>query len=135
MRRRLAPARFALHAETIASLVAASLAIRLLPFRRVVAAPRLRAKRGEGRSAAVVSARAAVRAWCRRVPWRALCFESAVTLRAMLARRGIASTLHYGIARDEAELKGHVWLSVEGEIVIGGTEAPRFAEVAAFPPR
>lgn len=134
LRRRLTPAQLALHAETIAAVVAASLAIRLLPFPRVVAAPRVRGRREEGRSD-VVRARGAVRAWCRRVPWRALCFESAVALRAMLARRGIASTLHYGIAREETQLKAHVWLSVDGEVVIGGAEAPLFAEVATFPPR
>jgi hypothetical protein len=133
LRRRLTPAQLALHAETIASVVAASLAIRLLPFPRVVAAPRVRRKGGETQSE-LVRARAAVRAWCRRVPWRALCFESAVALRAMLARRGIASTLHYGIAREESQLKAHVWLSVDGEIVIGGDEVPLFSEVAAFPP-
>jgi hypothetical protein len=134
LKRRLAPAQLALHAETIVSVVAASVAIRLLPFPRVVAAPRVRSRGGE-RQGEVVRARAAVRAWCRRVPWRALCFESALALRAMLARRGIPSTLHYGIAREDSQLKAHVWLSVEGEAVIGGAEAPLFSEVATFPPR
>jgi hypothetical protein len=31
-------------------------------------------------------------------------------------------------------LKAHVWLSVGGETVIGGEEAPRFREIACFPP-
>ena len=132
MKRRLAPEQLMLHAEAVASVVAASLAIRLRPFRRVVAPPRVR---GEAGAEQLARSRAAVRAWCRRVPWRARCFESALALRAMLARRGIASTLHYGIAKDERELKAHVWLSVGREIILGGDEAAGFAEVATFPPR
>ena len=131
---RLAPARLALHAEAFASVVAASLAIRLLPFPRVVAS---RAAGGSTVSRVesaeqVARLRSVVRAWCRRVPWRAKCFESAIALRAMLRRRGIAATLHYGMTKDE-DLRAHVWLSVAGEVVIGG-EVPGFKEVATFPP-
>ena len=128
LRRRLAPARIALHLEALAAVLAASAAIRLLPFARVVAARRVRAGK---RQADVARLRAAVRAWSRRVPWRAMCFESAVALRAMLARRGVPATLHYGIAK-EGELKAHVWLSVGDEVVLGGAEAAAFAEVAKF---
>jgi hypothetical protein len=63
-----------------------------------------------------------------------LCFESALALRAMLARRGVGATLHYGIAREEG-LKAHVWLSIGDDVVIGAEEASGFVEVAAFPPR
>jgi hypothetical protein len=128
---RLSPARLALHAEALASVVAASLAIRLLPFRRVVEARPPGRARGE---VDIALLRAAVRAWARRVPWRAKCFESGVALRAMLARRGIPSTLHYGIGSGE-DLIAHVWLSVDGETVIGGEEAAKFAQVAEFAPR
>jgi hypothetical protein len=66
------------------------------------------------------------------VPWKAVCFQNALAMQSMLRRRGVASVLHYGIGREDG-LKAHVWLSVGGEIVIGGDEAPRFVEVAAFP--
>jgi len=62
---------------------------------------------------------------------------TAVALRIMLARRGIGSTLHYGLSRDGG-LKAHVWLSVGGTVVIGGAEASDYAEVGTFlpdPPR
>jgi hypothetical protein len=127
--KRLAPRRLALHAEALAAVVVASLAIRLLPFARIVAARAAPAKAGD---ADVALLRAMVRAWCRRVPWRALCFESALALRTMLRRRGVEAVLHYGMARDE-ELRAHVWLSVGGETVIGG-EAEGYKEVAQFPP-
>jgi hypothetical protein len=119
----------ALHAEAAAAVVGASLAIRLLPFPRIVAVRA--APRTEG-DADLALLRAVVRAWCRRVPWRALCFESALALRRMLRRRGVDAILHYGMARD-SELRAHVWLSVGGETVIGG-EAEGYEEVAQFPP-
>jgi len=127
--KRLAPRRIALHAEALAAVVGASLAIRLLPFPRVVAAGAAPERAGR---ADVALLRAVVRAWCRRVPWRALCFESALALRTMLRRRGVDAILHYGMAQGEG-LSAHVWLSVAGETVIGG-EADGYKEVAQFPP-
>jgi hypothetical protein len=131
-RRRLAPARLALHAEAVCAVVLASLAIRLLPFPRVVALGS-RPKRVHGESADVAALRGPVRGWASRVPWRALCFETAVALRMMLARRGIASTLHYGIASEDV-LKAHVWLSLGQTVVVGGDGAADYTEVATFPP-
>ncbi len=129
-RRRLGRADYTLLAEALASLAAASAAIRLLPFRRLVAAV-ARAPKRSRRPAGGARLRWAVRAWQRRVPWRAVCFQSALALQMMLKRRGVPSVLHYGIAREEG-LKAHVWLSVDGATVMGGEEAPRFSEVAAF---
>lgn len=75
----------------------------------------------------------AVQASSRRVPFRAKCFERALGLRSMLHRRGVQAILHYGIrkSRDEG-LEAHVWLSVEGRVVLGGQESSRFAAVATF---
>jgi hypothetical protein len=133
-RRRLGLADHALLAETLATLALASLAIRFVPFRKLTAAvsrpPRRRRSEVDMRRL-----RWAVDAWRRRVPWKAVCFQSALCLQAMLRRRGVPSVMHYGIAKDEsAELKAHVWLSVDGVTVIGGDEAPGFACVATFPP-
>jgi Transglutaminase-like superfamily len=127
--KRLAPRRIALHAEALAAVIGASLAIRLLPFPRVVAA---RPAPRQGGDADIALLRAVVRAWSRRVPWRALCFESALALRTMLRRRGVDAVLHYGMAREE-RLRAHVWLTVAGETVIGG-DAHGYKEVARFPP-
>ena len=70
----------------------------------------------------------------RRRSWlRAKCIESALALRAMLRRRNVAATLHYGVRHASGEeLQAHVWLSVEGEIVVGGETAALFTEVASF---
>ena len=117
--------------EAMAGLLPAALAVRLRPFARVVeAGGRVRGHRG-----AVAPRRLArmVEIARTKVPWRAKCFESALCLRAMLRRRGIPSTLHYGIgAKESGALNAHVWLSAGGEVLIGGENAADFACVATF---
>ena len=120
-------------AEAGLALAAASAGLRLLPFKRIVSGGN-QSVGAEVDSAELDSLRWAVEAMARRVPWRALCFERALALRTLLRRRGIASVLHYGIANDSDEaLTAHVWLSVAGEVVIGGETASRVARVASFP--
>ena len=77
----------------------------------------------------------AVRAAARRVPFRAMCIEQGLAAQRMMRRSGIDARLHYGARQgaSEADLSAHVWVSVGGEIVLGGEEAAQFAEVAAFP--
>jgi hypothetical protein len=50
----------------------------------------------------------------------------------MLRRRGFDARLHYGIA-NAGGLKAHVWVSVDGKIVIGGGPAPDYKCVAVYP--
>jgi Transglutaminase-like superfamily len=121
-------------AEALAALMLASLAIALLPFRRVAAAASAPI-RGPARkdSEAVRRARSALTGWSRRVPWRAVCFQKGLALHWMLRRRGIPSVLLYGARRDGDGLAAHVWVDVDGETVIGGEEAPNFACLARFP--
>lgn len=133
--RRLASADGLLLAEALGALAVASLAIRLLPFRRVAAAAaRGGAEGAAGDGEAIARVRWAVDAWGRRVPWRAVCFQRGLAAHWMLRRRGIASLLHYGVGRLESDrLAAHVWVSVGGRDVIGGEEAPKFACLATFP--
>ena len=135
VRRRRSPGDYALLVEALAAVASASLAIALAPVRRVGAiASRSPRRTRAGEANEIARLRRAVQVWSRRAPWRVVCFQSALALQMMLRRRGIASTLHYGIAQGDA-LKAHVWLSVAGTIVIGGEDAPRFTEIARFPPR
>ena len=135
-RARLGAGDLLLLAEGLATLVGASLAIRLMPFRRLAAA----ASRGDASPAAAPDdarmrkLRWAVEAWGRRVPWRSVCFQRGLAFHVMLRRRGIDSRLHYGVSPSgEAGLSAHVWISVSGRIWLGGEEAPRFALLATFP--
>jgi len=117
--------------EAILALLPAALAVRFRPFARVV-----EGGRGVRSSRRFVEPRRLARMVeiaARKVPWRAKCFESALCLRIMLRRRGVATTLHYGIGTEEdGALNAHVWLSAGGEILIGGENAAQFACVATF---
>jgi hypothetical protein len=117
--------------EAIVALLPAALAVRFRPFTRVVEGGRQVRRRRH----AVEPRRLArmVEIAARKVPWRAKCFERALCLRTMLGRRGVATTLHYGIGADEAgALSAHVWLSAGGEVLIGGENAAQYACVATF---
>ena len=124
----------ALAAEASLGLATAAMALQFQPFDKVMAAPAGPMRKQEVSDRAVRRLIWAVQATSRRMPFRAKCFESALCLRMMLHRRGIQSTLHYGIRQNaESELKAHVWLSVDGKTLIGGEVADQFACVASFP--
>jgi Transglutaminase-like superfamily len=77
----------------------------------------------------------AVTAASRRVPGSATCLSRALTVHAMLLRRGYPSCLHIGVIRSgQGELEGHAWVESEGRILIGGTasEIGHFTPLAAF---
>lgn len=68
------------------------------------------------------------------MPWRALCLEQGLAAQWLLRRRGFDAVLHYGIGRATGrELAAHVWVSVDGETVIGGDPDGHFAEVVSYP--
>ena len=124
--------------EAFVTLAAASVAIRLLPFRRtaLLMAKRAVTKRATpvSQDATVNQCRWAVNAWADRVPWRAVCFQRGLALHLMLRRRGIVSVLQYGVAQDVAKgLQAHVWVEAGGRLVMGGENAADFRRVASFP--
>ena len=124
--------------EALTTLSLASLAIRFLPFRRVVAAVgRGRSNRTVAREERDVVIRRVVwslDACANRVPWRALCFQRGLAAHLMLRRRGLDSLLHYGVANAPAgALRAHVWITQGGDFVVGGEEASAFTCLATFP--
>lgn len=124
-------------AEAFVMLVAASVAIKLLPFRRTAALMQgtvpPRPSNPAQQDWAVGQCRWAVERCAELVPWRAVCFQRGLALQLMLRRRGIGSLLHYGVAQDEERgLRAHVWVEVADRIVMGGEEAVGFALLASF---
>jgi hypothetical protein len=120
-------------AEALVMLAFASLMIRLLPFRRIVDVAQAPIDPSQ-RAVDVQRLGRAVESWRRRVPWRALCIQSALALHMLLRRRGVGSTLHYGISKPaKGPLTAHVWLSVDGVTIMGGEAADAHVPVAAFP--
>jgi hypothetical protein len=66
-------------------------------------------------------------------PWmNALCLPRALAAHAMLRRRGLASRLCLGVARDRGELAAHAWVEIGADKVVGGTEAAAFTRLAEF---
>jgi hypothetical protein len=77
----------------------------------------------------------AVTAISRRTPGWTTCLTQALTVQAMLARRGLASRLHVGVVRGaQGQLEGHAWVERDGRILIGGSapEVRRFVPLVAF---
>ena len=66
-------------------------------------------------------------------PWmNALCLPRALAAHAMLRRRGIASNLCLGVARQDGAVTAHAWVEIGKDKIAGGTGAEGFTRLAAF---
>jgi hypothetical protein len=124
--------------EAFIALAVASVAVEVMPFRWIArfaawlgAEP---ARDVAAHDTQVQTCSWAVEQWARRVPWKTVCFQKGLALQIMLRRRGVASKLHYGLCQDPvAGLRAHVWVSLAGEVVMGGDSAREFRCLATFP--
>jgi hypothetical protein len=123
-------------AEAVGSLAVASLAIRLFPFKSLAVSA---GSVGQGRESkaqdrTVETIRWAITATTPYLPWKIACFQEGLAVHSMLRRRGIASFLHYGVGQSpERGLTAHVWVSVNGRILVGEDGAGEHACLATFP--
>lgn len=70
------------------------------------------------------------------MPFRAMCFEQALAARAMLDRRGIPATVHYGVAAGAGQsLLAHAWTRAGAQPITGYPLQQRFQEIARFASR
>jgi hypothetical protein len=66
-------------------------------------------------------------------PWmNALCLPRALAAHAMLRRRGIASRLCLGVARQDGAVTAHAWIEIGKHRIDGETGAEGFTRLAAF---
>jgi hypothetical protein len=133
--RKLGPARRKLLIEAASRLALTAFGLRLLQFRRMIQSGSVPLGR-PGADGSIADCVWAVEAAARRVPWRAVCIDQSLSLQRMLRERGIEAVLHYGARQNgsaDKPLEAHVWVSVDGTIVIGGEEAESFACIASFP--
>jgi len=132
----LATADYARFAEASAMLALAAVLIPLLPFKLLVrtlawgGADPAKHERPQPLAARLTLA---VERASRRMPWRTVCFHRGLATHWMLRRRGLESILHYGVGHGEGRLGAHVWVSLDGHILIGADEAASHACVASFP--
>lgn len=74
----------------------------------------------------------AVAAVSRIVP-AATCLTQALATQWLLSRRGIGSTLHLGVGRNETGAFGaHAWVEQAGRVVIGGGNPAHYAPLPAL---
>ncbi|WP_158599771.1 lasso peptide biosynthesis B2 protein [Azospirillum cavernae] len=142
-----------LAAEAAVWLALAQLLLAVLPFRWIaISLGPLARERSDGAVAPVDLIRQAqvrrigqtVERTARHLPWTALCLPQALAARAMLGRRGIPATVHFGMALSDDEttdqeateggrrMLAHAWVTVGRTGVVGTPAAGRFAVVARF---
>jgi hypothetical protein len=119
-------------------LIAARIALRILPFKTIVEWASRRASAvaldDDDARALVRRVRWAVQAGARRGPGRAVCFPQALAAHLLLARRGAPSTIYYGVAKTAAgALEAHVWVRAGALAVVGCAAAARFTLMTTFP--
>lgn len=114
-------------------LVLARLAVRFVPPARIFAwadRPPRRIRRFATDEIAWVSwavENLGARSWM-----NALCLPCALAAHAMLRRRGIASRLCLGVARERDALSAHAWVEIGDDKIVGGAEATGFTRLAIF---
>lgn len=132
----LSPRDRALAVEAAIMLALASLLLAVLPFRHVARwLGRLDREKGIQKGpASLLPIGQAVERAARHLPWQPLCLPQAMAARAMLWRRGIASTLHFGMKLDgpDRTMRAHAWLTVGTTGVVGGAIADEFTVLARF---
>ena len=114
-------------------LAAASAGVALLPFRRAITFGSADPYRSRG-PLTPDECVWAVETAARYLPLRTKCIEKGLAVQRLLRQSGAAALLHYGARHNPqtGKLEAHVWVSLNGAILIGGEEAPRFAQVAVY---
>jgi hypothetical protein len=123
--------------EAVLRLLAVRLALGLLPFPRALRLLRIvQSEASAGRVAAAEASEVsrAITGAARHVPFRAVCLQQAFAALLMLRRRGLAATVHLGLARELGAnaLNAHAWSSC-GELPVTGVASARgFVAIATF---
>ncbi len=122
--------------EALACLVVVSALIRLFPFawfmRWLIATDPGVADGGDKQVELICRAVARIAAWPR--TW-ATCLPQALAAHRMLARRGIATRVRFGVRRDARGLHSHAWLMHGARCVLGESGVAAYALVAEYPRR
>jgi hypothetical protein len=60
------------------------------------------------------------------------CYDQALTAKLMLRRRGLSSTLYFGLSKADAELNAHAWVRSGDRIITGRGSMQAYTPVAWF---
>ena len=118
--------------QTLLLVISLRAALWLLPFKQVNELLARRATHRWARSniskARVISA---IRVASAFIPG-STCLTQALAAKYQLERFGLNTQLHLGVTKENGRLLAHAWLQCDGETIIGGEIAPRFAPLRAF---
>jgi hypothetical protein len=140
---RLPSRRKSLIVEAVLWLALARIALVAVPFRHLAArfgtvanaqAALSPTGRSEPQEATARDIGWAVTRAARYVPFRAVCLPQAIAAKAMLDRRDVPSTMHFGVKKPDggAALMAHAWLDAGTIEVTGYPVDEGFVEVARF---
>ena len=125
--------------EAMLALVLARLMLRVLPFTATMKLTGSGAASGGGdalprrtRDPVAAGVGVAVKRAAAHMPWRFTCLARSLAGRLMLMRRGVPSTIVFGVTKQTGQISAHAWLIAAGGMVCGGREAPNFQPIAAF---
>lgn len=107
------------------------LALRFLPFKRVVALGQRLSPRRPGDATPPFPCALPRAIWLvevagRHAPGGPSCLNRALVLSWILRRRGVPTTLRIGVSRDGGGLEAHAWLEGEGQVILGPGEGERY---------
>jgi hypothetical protein len=72
---------------------------------------------------------------CVRSPWRTKCFEQALAAKMMLKRRGLVTSIYFGVCKDPEGNKkflAHAWLDCQEVRITGGKNISQYTVLASF---
>lgn len=131
-------------AEAFIKLGIGRLLVLLVPFRKIKqfvekgpVDPIKQKQRNVSGTAELELVKWSVAVMSRYTPWKSKCLVQAITAHNMLLRRGIASTIYFGVAREsESTLAAHAWLKCGEMVVTGDQSRERFSTVMqiGYPP-
>lgn len=138
MRKRITINEYLLFAEAWLSLAIARAMLVFLPFRKIV--PFMRDAKPARRNCSVnetlfKSIQLAIGRGCIRSPWRTKCFEQALAAKRMLRKRGLVTTIYFGVCKDPKDNKkfiAHAWLDCEDVRITGGNNVDQYTVLASF---
>ena len=118
--------------QTVLVVISLRAALGLLAFRHVNDLLSRRAKHGRAlRNISKARVIWAVRTASAFIPG-STCLTQALAAKYHLERFGLNTQLHFGVVKENGRLVAHAWLRCDGETVIGGEVAPRFAPLLAL---
>ena len=134
---RRTPSDLLLATEALLLLAVFRLSLAVVPVRRILRAitpgpvqPAQDISPDAATLATAIRVRWAIEAVTRNSPAEFVCFPQTLAGYVMLRRRGVPSTMVYGVARSpQGELLAHTWLMVGDRTVVGGEGSQAFSPI------